>query len=389
MISDEITRYLSDRARWSLTSSLDKHGWPSHLRKMDTANWQLAPNMPWEPADKEVLKLLSAHGVKTKDIAEVFFEGRTEQECQSALSDLETNASTVTVEDRRAPAPPITRPPNTILSPSATNDLTVLPVPPARTSIPTPSKKQLSGIFPANCTEPSRDRHQTPYADSQKTWEQVDRDIIWEAMKKNMTPRQIQEQYLPSRSESAIQTRISKERKLRSALNAPTTPTVPTKRSPDELGEETDKLGWQDIQIPEEKDDDSDYVEEVSPKEKHGVARTPITPSDMAQTKKAPSISSIRTKLINSIDSRILSKDKKIELKKALKNNWPTHFASVEGHNAPPKKGAQWSENDIRTLKIIHETVPELPYRYVANFFPGRNEAGISRQINSKIKSSQ
>lgn len=378
-----MVRYLSNDARRSLIGNLDKRGWPLHLRELGTANWQLEPTMPWELADKDALMLLSASGVKIEDITEIFFEGRTAHECHDALENLRPHASIIPVEDDEGPAPSSARTSNAMLSPPA-NHTTALPTPSPETSIKSQPKKEPTEISPENCAVSSRGRPRTPHADSQKPWEQADRELIWGAMGKSKTARQIQQEYFPSRSESAIQTRMCKERKLRRAES------TQKNWSPEGLSDgEANTTGLQDMQIADENDDDSDYVEDSSPREKPSAAMAGISSSHSTPTKKAPTISTIRTKLLSSIDNHVLSKEKKNELKKALRNKWPTHFASVEGHNAPPAKGTRWSNNDIRALRIIRETAPNLPYRFIADFFPGRNESGISRQINHKIKSTQ
>ena len=421
---------------------------------MATANWQLVPHSTWDVVDRQALAVLSAHGVRTKDMAEMFFEGRTIEECEDMLQSPKVGPSTPQNKVVKSSskyvgqvgsgisqdqhgfvathnARPLNDTPSSFMVPNYSPSLVPPPVETSRLqrSISTNS---------LNRAESLHGRSETTYTDSQKAWEQQDRDIVWRAMKDNMTARDIQRLYLPSRSESAIQTRMCKERKIREKQSTLTQwPTNDSSRpaqarsdgySPRRIPKDSSSDGpqtqchtrygnsrdpidvdnmdvdtntlmqntaeefdHQEIQEFADRGDDSDYVDDETPVHKRpGVARK--TPASSKETpKKSPSsISSLRSRLLNAIDAHYLPHHKKEALQKALRKNWPTHFASVEGHSTPlPGKGARWSDKDTRALKIIYETVPNLPHKYIKEFFPGRNEASVSRQINSRLRSGE
>lgn len=419
---------------------------------MATANWQVVPHTPWNPIDSKVLAILSTYKVKTKDMAEIFFEGRTVEECENMLESLNTGIlglrSELNEPSRRRVqkvdfSSPVKHESTEVGSTgpfNTTSSSTMVPHPMSPVGprpIQTPRIQTSVNSYPPNSTEMRTGRSETPYADSQKAWEQADRDIVWKAIKDHMSARDIQKIYLPFRSESAIATRMCKERRIREGQAAPLkwspddgdrsarprdeqySSKHPARNFPSEqapyqfqlrydtsrdhvdvvdadmntnmLGRDIEtEFDHQMIQESADRDDDSDYVDEKPTQKRPGIARkTPASAKDTS--KKSPSsISSLRNKLLNAIDAYYLPDHKKEALRKALRKNWPTHFASVESRNTPlPAKGSRWSEKDTRALKIIHEIVPDLPHKYIKEFFPGRNEASISRQINSRLKSGE
>jgi hypothetical protein len=376
---------------------------------MASASWQLEPGAPWAPGDRDTLLVLAAHQVRIEDIAQLFFEGRTADECQKEID--------------TEPEPSKTMPPAPSGTPSAA----------------TPFKKRLSE---SSSSEP-RDRSDIPYRDSRKDWDQADRDTVWAAVQRGLTPRLIQAQYLPFRSESAIQTRMTKERAIRGVQATPTkwsnmdndlllklaseghdfediAPRLSRERTPHQIearysllkkqagvsrestgvnliedDEDGDaEMEEQSITMDAEEDDGSDYTDTSQAVRKPIKPRTarktlPMNIAPKAHQKKTTpsSITRIRTKLLNSIDARILTSNDKKELRKVLnKQGWPSHFVSLEEYNSPlPKSGTRWTEQDSLALGYIREVVPSMPYKSICNFFPGRSEVSIRNQYNTKV----
>lgn len=324
--------------QWSLASALDNVGWPLHLRSMEAANWQLEVGAAWAPADQRALMVLSAHEVEIDDIAQSFFEGRTAEECEAMLDKLKAGLPIDSIEGRgmlRHDDHQISETGPTMTA-IAKDDSQA----PTGTSVATtPFTKRLIEVVSSK----SRTRSDTSHKDSRKGWDQADRDVLWHATQQGLSPRQIQAQCLPFRSESAIQTRMSKERAFRSELKI-ARKTVPSNSTPKNLPQKT-----------------------------------------------PPSIATLRNRLLNSINAKYLSPDQKKELKKALtRTSWPTRFMSLEENSAPLlKNGARWTEQDTKALGCIRKTVPLLPYKLICKFFPDRSEAALRHQYNTKVTPGQ
>lgn len=375
----------------SLIKHLDLYGWPLHLRAMDTASWQLVAGASWALEDRQSLKTLFAHGVSMEDIAQSFFEGRTVYECQDVIESMKVRESMSSTETGQLSGTDLDA--TKAASPHAPSTKAI-PSPPTP-SAATPFKNRLIEVASSG----SRARSATPHADSRKDWEQKDCDIVWKGVQLGMTPCQIQAEYLPFRSESAIQTRMTKERKLRGVQATPTkwskqdkeivmkladeghdfesiAPRLSRERTPSqiearyrdmkkqsgasqtnvevshvdddgdvEMPDENSHMADEDAQMAAGEEEGSEYNEETSgavqPPRKPKTARKSIlsnsSPNSSASTKKTPkSIASIRTKLLNSISARQLNPDQKKQLRKELNRiGWPTRFASLEEHESP------------------------------------------------------
>ncbi|KAJ4355413.1 uncharacterized protein N0V89_003429 [Didymosphaeria variabile] len=361
--------YLSQEMRWSLRTTLDQNGWPLHLRAMESASFQLEPGASWAPEDQDALIVLSKHEVKTEDIAQLFFEGRTVEECQLMIDILQIGLPVESVEGQTEG--------HSDFNAEPASSKAISSVPSGTRSAPTPFTKRLIEVT----SSASRAGSTPPCTDSRKDWDQADRDIVWNAMHEGLTPTQIQAQRLPFRSASAIRTRMSKERKLRSSAELKHIE-----------NEEDEEMTEQRMQIDLD-DDGSEYAEDTEPAAQIPrnlpTARktVPSNSTPKASPKKPqpqPSLTPIRTKLMNSLG---LSSEDKKELRKALnKTSWPTRFMSVEEYNSPlPRNGARWTEQDTQALGCIRETTPSLPYKLIANFFPGRSETAIRHQYNTRV----
>jgi hypothetical protein len=385
--------------------------------------------------------VLAAHGVRIEDIAQVFFEGRTAGECQDEIDAMKAGVPVTSIESP-GQRPEIDTEPSKAASSKTTSSKVMSPAPSGTPSAVTPFKNRLIEVS----SSVSRARPDTPYKDSRKDWDQADRDTVWTAVQRGLTPRQIQAQYLPFRSESAIQSRMTKERAIRGMQAAPTkwsnsdndlilkltseghdfediAPWLSRERTPrqiearysilkkqaevsqkspkvnltkdDEYEDEDTEIEDQNMQVDANGDDDSDYTEGTA----QAVQRTskPRTAKKTVSSKSAPkahpekttppSIARIRTQLLNSIDTKFLSSEDKKELRAVLnKQGWPSHFVSVEEYNSPlPKTGTRWTEQDTLALGFIREVVPSMPYKLICNFFPGRSEVSVRNQYNTKI----
>ncbi|PVI04274.1 hypothetical protein DM02DRAFT_669262 [Periconia macrospinosa] len=73
---------LGDEERLRLFGVLSTHGWPVHLQTMENARFQILPGSPWAPADDMALIIIRDTPLPFDVIARVFFEGRSEAECQ-------------------------------------------------------------------------------------------------------------------------------------------------------------------------------------------------------------------------------------------------------------------------------------------------------------------
>ncbi|KAL1604835.1 hypothetical protein SLS60_004375 [Paraconiothyrium brasiliense] len=418
---------LSQEMRWSLKTTLDQSGWPLHLRAMEIASWQLGPGASWDPEDQDALMVLSKHNVKVEDIARLFFEGRTVEDCQLMIDMLQVGLPVESIEDENETEVHVES--SKIASSSAMS-----PTPSGTPLARTPFTKRLIEVS----SSAARASSTPPFTDSRKDWDQADRDIVWNALHEGLTPKQIQTQRLPFRSESAIQTRMSTERKLRGVQPMGTkwsenddnlvlklgsegvgfqdiAPRLSRERTPKKIearyhnlrkqaevrrmsaefrvnkSAEDEEMTEQRMQIDFAGDDGSEYEDEtapaVQPPRKLPTARktVPSNSTPKASPKKTPSsIAPIRNKLLNSLS---LSSEDKKELRKALnKTSWPTRLMSVEEYNSPlPRNGARWTEQDAQALGCIRETVPSLHYKFIANFFPGRSETAIRHQYNTRV----
>ncbi|KAF2439050.1 hypothetical protein P171DRAFT_502210 [Karstenula rhodostoma CBS 690.94] len=424
--------------------NLDLRGWPLHLRSMETASWRLEPGVPWAPEDQESLLVLSAHGVKIEDIARLFFEGRTVDECQAEIEKFKAGVPMESIEEIGQRSEGDIESSKAAL-PETPSTRAVLAVPSSTPSVATSFTKRLIEVS----SSASRARSNKPYTDSRKDWDQADRDTVWAAVQRGLTPREIQAQYLPFRSESAIQTRMSKERALRGMQAAPTkwsnkdtnlvlkltseghdfediAPRLSRERTPQQIEARYRNLkkqakasrmsveanlienddgdvemgegeGEESMQVDAAGDDGSEYTEDspqaVQTPPKLRTARKTVTSTSDSLSKdslkKTPlSIATIRTRLLGSIDAKYLSSDDKKELRKALnKTGWPTRFTSVEEYNSPlpAKVGLRWTEQDVEALRCIRESVPSLPYKFIENFFPGRSTTAIRNLYNTKV----
>lgn len=380
--------------------------------------------------------VLSAHGVKIQDIARLFFEGRTVDECQAEIENIKTGVPVESIETGKRSGLDIKASKATM--PEDPSTKAIQPVPGSTTSAATPFKKRLIEVS----SSASRVHSHTPYTDSRKDWDQADRDIVWAAVQRGLNTRQIQEQYLPFRSESAIQTRMSKERALRGVQATPTkwsnidndvvlklaseghdfkdiAPRLSRGRTPQQIEARYRSLKRQaeasrmsvefslvdddgDVEMEEEGvqvdaggDEGSEYAEDTSqavqtpPKPRTTRKTIPFNSSPVSTSEKTPSsIASIRTKLLNSIAPKYLNSDGKKELRKALsKTGWPTRFASVEEYTSPlpAKIGPKWGDQDVEALKCIRETVPSIPYKVLEQFFPGRSQTAIRNLYKTKL----
>ncbi|KAK7192234.1 hypothetical protein PSPO01_01806 [Paraphaeosphaeria sporulosa] len=432
--------YLSQEAHWRLKSDLDLRGWPLHLRSMDDASWQLEAGAPWAPEDQKSLMVLSAHGVKAEDIAEQFFEGRTVDECQVEIDAIKAGVPMNSIETGQGAAD-IDIGASKAASPETPSTKAILSGLAKTPWKPTSFINRLIEVS----SGAARARSDTPHADSRKDWNQADRDTVWAAVQRGMSPRQIQEKYLPFRSESAIQTRMTKERKLRGVQAIPTkwsnrdnelviklvdeghdfediAPRLSRERTPKQIearyrnlkkqarvsrmsvevnvidDDEDVELGDDNMQVDADGDEGSEYNDEISrvvqtPHKPKTTRKTiPYNSSEKSPTKKPPSsITSIRTKLLNSIDAKYLDSDGKKGLRKALnKTGWPTRFTSVEEHDSPmpEKNGPKWPTKDVEALRCIRETAPSIPYKKLEEFFPGRSQTAIRNIYNTRANPS-
>ncbi|KAL5408352.1 hypothetical protein PMIN04_011440 [Paraphaeosphaeria minitans] len=427
-------QYLSKEEHWSLKSALDLRGWPLHLQSMETASWQLGAGGPWASEDRNSLMVLSAHGVKIEDIAQLFFEGRTVDECQVEIETIKASVPMDSVETGRAGTDIEA---SEAASPETLSTKAVRALPSSAPSVATLFTKRLIEVSSST----TRARSDTPHADSRKDWDQSDRNTVWAAVQLGMTPRQIQEKHLPFRSESAIQTRMTKERKLRGMQAIPTkrsnqdndlviklvdeghdlediAPRLSRERTPKQIQaryrilknqakvsrmsadvEVVDDdgdvdMGNDNIQVDADEDEGSKYNDEtpqaVETPPKSKTARKTVTSSSSSKSsaKTTSTIASIRGTLLKSIDTKHLDSDGKKELRKALdKTGWPTRFTSLEEHESPlpEKAGPKWPAQDVDALRCIRETAPSIPYKKLEDFFPGRSQTAIRNLYNTKV----
>lgn len=72
-----------------LHRALDNAGWPLHLRSMESAALKIHPGSPWFLADETVLIILrQGFKIPSSCVAQVFFEGRTSEECELKFMEL-------------------------------------------------------------------------------------------------------------------------------------------------------------------------------------------------------------------------------------------------------------------------------------------------------------
>lgn len=418
--------------RMSLRNSLDTHGWPLNRQSMERASLQIEKGTPWSLDDCKVLQILYKHGVKTEDMAKIFFEGRTVGDCQAMVNQLKEEFARKPVPSVQGPMRQTSVP--VIATPSGAVHSSGFVDRPAAIAVSdlTSFKKRIIEASPAAGLPGP-----TARPEPNSIWEQGERDIIRKAVQDGLTARQVQAEYLPFRSFFSIMDQMSMERRLREGLTVSNrwsdednaillqlrdqgnsfeaiVPRLSVKRTlfaveahyqvlklqretdngkngvAHVVGDENVGNAKQEAHANDKRDGVSGYFKETSQAKETPTYSAPTTGrethrSTNSESAKTPqSITTIRTQLVDSIDPQHCSLEDKAELKKALGNdNWPTRFTSIEEYNMDPiRRGARWTDQDKKAILCMVTTIPTLTRKDIAEFFPGRTEEAVGHQVN-------